>query len=435
MSKKNIVVIGMNDANLRTLREVPGADDYRFHGLFELSELQVGEVSMDRLVDKATGILDSLDGGVDAIIGYWDFPVSALVPILSERYGTRGTSLLSVAKCEHKYWSRLEQREAIAEYPRFGQVDLTAQDPQPPEGVRFPMWVKPAVAYSSELAFGVSNLAEFHSAVAQIRAGIGRVGRPFTYVLDRLDVPPAMTGIGGEVCLAEETLTGIQVAAEGYVHEGEVTVYGVLDSINYPDSSCFLRHQYPSTLPEPVLGRLRDVSARVVRQLGFDNATFSIEFFYDPRTDTIKLLEINPRHSQSHAVLFQYVDGAPNHHCMISLALGKDPDFPYRKGRYRMAAKWYYRWFADGVVRSVPSRADIERIEREIPGVRVCVLPQEGQRLSDAREQDSYSYEVAHIITGGDSEQELRAKYDHCVAALNLSFDGTAPGGRAERNQ
>ncbi|GAA2942333.1 ATP-grasp domain-containing protein [Streptomyces enissocaesilis] len=433
-ARKNIFVIGLDEANLPTLRAVPDAQQYEFHPLLTIEELQHGEVSVAELFEKAQKVLDAFDGSIDAIVGYWDFPVSTLVPMLGERYGTRSTSLESVVKCEHKYWSRLEQRKVADEHPRFGRVDLETDDPRPPEGVRFPMWLKPALSYSSELAFGVKDQEEFLEAVEAIRKGVARVGRPFEYVLDRLDLPEEMAGVGGQVCLAEEALSGIQVAVEGYVHDGEVTVYGVLDSINYPDSSSFLRHQYPSALPEPVVRRLHDVSERVMRQIGMDSATFSIEFFYDPRTDAINLLEINPRHSQSHAELFEYVDGVPNHHCMLSLALGKDPSLPHRAGPYKVAAKWYYRWFADGAAHQVPTPEDIERIENEIPGVRVHVVPEEGQRLSETPHQDSYSYELAHIFTGGNSEEELREKYDRCVAALGLTFDETTPGGRDQKN-
>lgn len=431
MDQKNIFVIGLDEANVPALKSAPGAERYRFHRLLTIEDLQVGEVSVPDLIEKAEGVLDAFEGSVDAIVGFWDFPVSTLVPLLSERHGLRSTSLESVVKCEHKYWSRLEQQKVIDEHPRFGRVDLQAREPRPPEGVRFPMWLKPALAYSSELAYSVKDEEEFRAAVAEIRAGIGRVGRPFENVLDRLELPPEMAGVGGQVCLAEEALTGVQVAVEGYVRHGEVTVYGVLDSIDYPDSPSFLRHQYPSTLPEPVIQRLHDVSRRVMRQIGMDGATFSIEYFYDPGTDEINLLEINPRHSQSHAELFAYVDGAPNHHCMLALALGDDPALPHRAGPYRMAAKWYYRWFADGVVHDAPSAAEIERIEREVPGVRIEVVPAAGQRLSQLDQQDSYSFELAHIITGGDDEEDLREKYDRCVAALNRLFEA-APGGRQE---
>ncbi|GAA2940008.1 MULTISPECIES: ATP-grasp domain-containing protein [Streptomyces] len=429
---KNIFVIGLDDANLPTLQAVPQADSYRFHRLLSIEELQEGEVSVPDLLNRARAVLDAHDGSVDAIVGYWDFPVSILVPLLGKEYGVRTTGLESVVKCEHKYWSRLEQQKVIDEYPRFGRVDLDSDDPQPPEGVNFPMWLKPALAYSSELAFGVSDMKEFREAVAAIREGIARVGRPFDTVLDLLDLPPEMEGVGGQVCLAEEAMTGIQVAVEGYVYEGEVTVYGVLDSINYPNSSCFLRHQYPSTLPAPVIRKLHDVSERTMRQIGMESATFSIEYFYDPKTGDISLLEINPRHSQSHAELFDYVDGAPNHHRMLSLSQGVDPALPGGQGPYKMAAKWYYRWFGDGTVHEVPSAERIAEIEREIPGVRVDVVPEEGQKLSTVSQQDSYSYEVAHIFTGGDDEDDLRRKFDRCVAALGLTFDHTEPGGRGK---
>lgn len=431
---ENVFVCGLDEANLPTLSAVPDAHRYRFHQLLTIEELQHGEVSVPDLIAKAEKILDGFDGSIDAIVGYWDFPVSTLVPILGKRYGTRTTSLESIVKCEHKYWSRLEQQKVTDAHPRFGRVDLDAADPRPPEGVRFPMWLKPALSYSSELAYGVKDQAEFADAVARIRAGIDRVGKPFEYILDQLELPPEMADVGGAVCLAEEALTGVQVAVEGYVHDGEVTVYGVLDSINYPDSSCFLRHQYPSALPEPVQQRLRDISVRVMRQIGMDWATFSIEFFYDPGTDAVNILEINPRHSQSHAEMFEYVDGVPNHHCMLRLARGEDPRLPHGDGPYRVAAKWYYRWFADATVHDVPSRQDLDRVEESIPGVRVDVAPEEGQRLSDLPQQDSYSYELAHVFTGGDSEDDLRDKYDRCVAALGLTFDETRPGGRDTKN-
>jgi hypothetical protein len=423
---RNVFVVGLDEANLRTLRAVPRAEELCFHRLLTIQELQHGEVAVPDLLDRARSVLDGFDGPVDAIVGYWDFPVSTLVALLGKEYGTRATSLEAVVKCEHKYWSRLVQQEVATEHPRFGRVDLDTADPRPPQGVRFPMWLKPALSYSSELAYGVGDMEEFRTAVEHIGQGIHRVGRPFEYILDQLDLPKEMAGVGGRVCLAEETLNGVQVAVEGYEHDGEITVYGVLDSINYPDSTSFLRHQYPSALPDPVQQRLHEVSKRVMRRIGWRQATFSIEFFYDPATDGISILEINPRHSQAHAELFAYVDGVPNHHCMLALALGADPAMPFRQGPYALAAKWYYRWFADGVVREVPPPEELARIEKEIPGVRIDIVPDQGQRLSDVDQQDSYSYEVAHIFTGGAHERELREKYDRCVAALQLAFGDTS---------
>ncbi|MFC4000522.1 acetyl-CoA carboxylase biotin carboxylase subunit family protein [Prauserella oleivorans] len=421
---KNIFVLALDEENTRTLADIPNADRYRFHGLLTQEETQIGEVDFEELLDKAQSQLDSFDGSIDAIVGYWDFPISALRAILCRRYGLPGPSLESIVKCEHKYWSRLEQQQAIDEYPNFGIVDLDQDDPRPPEGVRYPMWLKPVKSYSSELAFRVADDTEFDAAVAEIREGIGRVGKPFEQMMQRLDLPPEIAGVGGQACLAEEALSGVQCATEGYVYNGEVVVYGVLDSLNYPDSSSFLRHQYPSQLPKESVDRLVDVSKRVIRQIGMDNSTFSIEFFCRPDVGDVALLEINPRHSQSHAEMFECVDGIPNHDTMVKLGLGEDPKAPSGQGEYGIAAKWYHRRFdGDAVVRRVPTEEEIQRIQDDIPGVIIDIVPEEGQRLSDMPGQDSYSYELAHVFVGARDEADLEDKYQRVIGALRFEFD------------
>ncbi|MDK1471945.1 ATP-grasp domain-containing protein [Streptomyces sp. 549] len=422
MSRSNVFVIGLDEGNLDTLREVPEAQECTFHSLLSIEELQHGEIDPEELLKKAQVKLDAFEGSVDAIVGYWDFPVSTLVPMLCSRYGLRSTSLEAVVKCEHKFWSRLEQGKVIEEIPRFGIVDLKGEA-KVPEGMSFPMWLKPVNSYSSELAYGVADEQEFHEAVDRIREGVSRIGRPFQYVLDQIELPQEVEAAGGEACLAEEQITGEQVAAEGYVYNGEVTVYGVLDSHNYPDSSCFLRHQYPSSLPDEVTGRIKDISRRVMEQIGMDSATFSIEFFYDRATDRVRLLEINPRHSQSHAELFEFVDGVPNHHAMVSLALGHDPRMPDDQGRFKVSGKWYYRRFEDGVARRVPTGEEVAALMEKEPGVKIEIVPEQGQRLSEMPGQDSYSFELAHLYIGADSEEELCAAYDRCTAALDFQFD------------
>ena len=196
----------------------------------------------------------------------------------------------------------------------------------------------------------------------------------------------------------------------------------MLDSITYPERSSFLRHQYPSQLPEPVQRRLVEVSERVIERVGLNWTTFSVEFFCDPDSGDVCLLEINPRHSQSHAQLFADVDGIANHHAMVELALGQDPDLPRGEGPYDISAKWYHRRFEDGVLRRDPTPEEVARIEREIPGVRVTPVPREGQRLSELLGQDSYSFELTDVIVGARDEAELVATYERAVGALTYEF-------------
>jgi hypothetical protein len=419
----NIFVVGLDEENRRVLERLPWAGAYRFHQLLDPGELQHGDIDFKGLLETAQRELDDFDGEIGAIVSYWDFPAATLVPILCGRYGLPSVSLEAVLKCEHKYWSRLEQREVIDELPNFGIVDLDDEHPAPPDGVGFPMWLKPVKSFSSELAFKADDEQEFADAVAEIRNGVARVGEPFGFVLDQVRLPPEIARVGGAACLAEEALQGVQAAVEGYVYQGEVVVYGALDSVNYPGTSSFLRHQYPSQLGEDAVRRMREVAERVMTRIGFDNATFSIEFFCDPDSGQVSLLEINPRHSQSHAELFEFVDGVANHEIMVRLGLGEDPGRRTRTGEYQIAGKWLLRRFEDGVVTRVPTAEEIAAVQERVDGTQIEIVLEEGQRLSELPEQDSYSFELAQLFVAARTEHEMEQKYQECVDALRFEFD------------
>ncbi|OEU90789.1 biotin carboxylase [Streptomyces abyssalis] len=416
-------MLGLDERNRELLHDLPHLSAYRFHALLGKEELMEDEeVPLRSLLDKAESRVKAFDGPVDAIVGYWDFPVSSMVPILCERLGLPSASLESVVKCENKYWSRLEQQKVCDAHPPFALVDL--DDPRPPAELGFPMWLKPVKSYSSALAFRVEDQEQFDDAVAQIRDGIGGIGEAFDFVLSMLDLPPEVATAGGQgVCLAEEEISGRQLTVEGYSCDGKVHCYGVVDSVLYEGTSSFLRYQYPSSVPADLADRMCDVSTRVVQQIGLDNSTFNIEFFWDQERDRINIVEVNPRLSQSHAPLFEQVDGVPNHQCMISLALGRDPHLPHRKGPFDVAGKWFLRRFSDGYVRRSPSDEDIARVEREVPGTIVDITATEGGRLSELQSQDSYSYELAAMYIGARDEAELGEKYERCLELLPFEFD------------
>jgi hypothetical protein len=426
----NVFVLGLDEHNRRLLEWMPDAPGYRFHQLLSIEEMQRQDrIPLPELLAKAQGQLRAFPDTVDAIVGYWDFPVSSMVPILCRRFGlSNGPSLESVVKCEHKYWSRLEQRKVIDQYPRFGLVDLDS-DEGPPAGLRYPLWLKPVKSFSSALAYRVCGLEQFHAARRKIRAGIARVGHPFDSVLAELRLPAEIAGIGGRACLAEEAMQGRQITVEGYRYRGETHVYGMVDSILCAGGPSFLRFQYPSSVPPAVASEMTDISRRVVRQIGLNNSTFNIEFFWDPDTGNVGLLEINPRHSQSHAPLFQQVDGVANHQCMLRLAFGRHPRPPHRQGRYAIAAEWFLRHFSDGVVARCPSPHQVAKVERELPGTTVGLIVRPGDRLSRLHDQDSYSYKLAKVYVSGADEAELVAKFHRCEQALRFEIDDVAPDG------
>src|SRR5690554_5988205 len=269
---QNVFVLGLDELNHASLQAMPDADRYTFHQLLTREELQEGTVSVPDLLDEARRQLDAFDGSVDAIVGYWDFPVTMMVTILCAERGLRSASLEAVVKCEHKYWSRLEQQKVIDEHPAFALLDLDDDNVTLPEGLSYPVWIKPIKSASSEGAHHVENDEQLRAAVVLERDEVDRMGGPFNDVLAMLDLPPEIAEVGGSACMVEEEATGNQVTVEGYSHEGEVEIYGVIDSITYPDVPSFLRYQYPSTrVPEHIQNYMADVSRRVITAVGLEN--------------------------------------------------------------------------------------------------------------------------------------------------------------------
>ena len=430
---KNIFVMGLEPFNLALLNTLSNAGDYRFHELLSYHEAVPAhsrDVDLNSMLDLAENRLAAFSGKVDAIITYWDFPTSVIRPILCHRHGLVGPGLEAVAACEHKFWCRTEQRQAIPDStPRFCAVDPFAEDPLSQVSVPFPFWIKPVKAHSSYLGFKIRNASEFRECLPIIRANIGHFGVPFDDFLKMVDVPDEVAGIGGHHCIAEEIISaGRQCTLEGYVYRGEVVVYGVVDSIRSgKHRSCFARYQYPSHMPRRVQDRMIEAARRFLKHIGYDNAPFNAEFYWHPATDEIQILEVNTRISKSHCPLFKMVDGDSHQKVAIELALGQRTDFPHRQGAHHVAAKFMLRVFEDGVLERVPHEADLRRFKQRFPDGLTRTLASEGMRLAHLAYQDSYSFEISEIFLGADSQSELLENYRTALELLPFRLTPDTP--------
>ncbi|WP_206609599.1 ATP-grasp domain-containing protein [Thiohalobacter thiocyanaticus] len=409
------------------MRELPGAQDYRFHELFTHADVKAGPaIPVQKLHDGALEQLHAFEGSIDAIVGYWDFPVSTLLPLLCRTFGLPSPSFEATLKCEHKFWSRLEQQQVIPDFiPPFCAVDPFADNPRSQITLDYPFWIKPVKAASSHLAFRVDGDSSLEHALKRIRASIYRFAEPFNYLLDFAELPASVASVDGHHCIAEGVISrGRQCTLEGYVYQGEVQVYGAVDSIRQGrHRSSFARYQYPSRIPRRVQQRMHAITDRFLTHIGFDNGPFNIEFYWDNQCDRLWLLEINTRISKSHCPLFRAVDGASHHKVMLDLSLGQRPAFPHRQGTWPCAAKFMWRLYEDAMVKRIPSAAEIEAIRTRFPGTEIQLHIQPGMRLSELRDQDSYSYEIAVIFAGGQSQTELLEKYRAIQRALRLEFE------------
>lgn len=403
----------------------PANDHVTFHPLLEVDrvkEVESGQLSMRQLYNEARQVLKDAPR-VDGVMGYWDFPVQTMVPLLCREFDLPGPSLEGVLRCEHKLWSRLEQQRAASDVvPAFHAVDPFAETPLEARDFDYPLWLKPIKGTDSSLSFLVENADDAKHALGQLRQDIDMFAEPFGYLLEQATLPEEIAAYPAHTCLAEKPLAGEQCTVSGYVSDGKVTVYGIIDSLTYEGTSSFLCYRYPSQLPEDVQARMRQHSQQVMQQLEVNHMAFNIEFFYDDTNDQLGLLEINPRISQSHGELYDKVDGLPNHKVITDLALGRTPQLPHRQGQHHCAAKYFWRHFEDAIVTEIPDEAALNDIYERYEGAVVQLNVNEGMQLSSLLEQDSYSYDLAHIYVGAERPEDLHKIYEQITQTLEIGL-------------
>ncbi len=421
--KKNVFIIGLDDFNLQMLQSVRNAENCNFIRLLDIQKLiDTNAYRLSDMLELAVEQLDQFEGSIDAIVGYTDFPVSTMVPILCEKYGVPGPTLESVLKCEHKYWSRLEQQAAIPEHiPQFTPFDPFDDQALEKIPFSFPFWIKPIKSTASQLGFRIRNKKDFSKAIQILREKIG-LFKPFDALLDKIALPEAVAGVNSAFCVAEQIISGRQCTLEGYVFKGQVRTYGIIDSIREPNRTTFARYQYPSRLPRNIQEEMSRISERIMTHIQFDNSAFNLEFFWNEKHNKIWFLEINTRIPQSHSDLFAKVDGVSNHQIMLDVALNQEPDFPRRQGRYKLAGKFFLRHYQDKLITGMPSKEDIVEISRKLPGTLIDLQGKVGMKLSEIPEQDSYSYATAFIYMGGQSQHELLNNYQKCIQSLKFQY-------------
>ena len=421
--KKKVFVVGLDDFNLAKLQRLPEGQECDYYPAVKFSEIRgVENISISELLAKADERIREA-GGIDAVVSYYDFPGTVLVPIIAQKYNLPGPTLQSVLKCEHKYWSRLEQQKVISRsIPQFKAFDPFDDDAFEKIDFITPYWIKPIKSYRSFLAYSINGPIQFREYMEEVRQHVNFMAEPFNYIFKAYGMPYEITDME-ETMIAETPIHGHQCTVEGYAFDDEVIVYGIVDSVREEDRSSFSRYEYPSNLPQEIQFRMADLTRRVISQIGLMNSAFNIEFFYDSTANQIYLLEINPRISQAHTDIFEKVHGISHHHIMLNLALNRRPKALDYNGYFRKAAHFMLRTFEPGRVKGVPSDEEVKAMKGKYEDLVIKINVKEGMNLEDMYGQDSYSYELANIYLGGRNQEELLEKYNDVVENLSFNID------------
>ncbi|HET9580117.1 MAG TPA: ATP-grasp domain-containing protein [Usitatibacter sp.] len=363
--------------------------------------------------------------GCEGVMASDDYPGSIVAAALAQELGMPGPSPEAALRCQHKYYSRLAQRECVPEaVPDFTLID--PRDPTAAMALRFPVFVKPVKSFFSLFAREVPDADALRSLAASAREHLSGFVRP----LDQLLARYTDFERGGGYLIAEDCLRGAQVTVEGCVFRGETRIIGVVDSIMYPGTISFARFEYPSALPREVQQRMGDIAARFVRHIGFDDGLFNVEMMYDADLDAIHIIEVNPRMCPQFADLMEKVNGVNTYEVALSIAAGRRPVLK-RPAPFGAAASVVARVFDDRLVKRVPHTADLQRVARSFPDARVKVLCREGHRLSEEL-QDGNSFRYALVNLGGDDRRHIAARHARAMRELSFDLEPVTVNARAE---
>ena len=352
--------------------------------------------------------------------------------LLADKMGWPGTPPAAVAACQHKLYARQVLQQVCPEAnPRFMRLPA-AYGEAAPDGLTYPVFVKPIKAAFSVLAKVVHSKDELHRLTRFGRYElwvIKRLVEPFERVAKRL-LP--LEGISGTVSTAHSMMLEEPVNAssagqynlDGYVCNGKMHTLGVVDAIMYPDTQAFMRFDYPSELTPEIQTRAAKIAEKFLQAIGFTHGLFNMEFFYDRANDKLTVIEFNPRMASQFADLYLRVDGIDLHAMALELAHGRDPSLLARvKPSAACATSAVYRVFDANAphlpqhVPSVPATASLNQLRRHFPDHLFMHMPKSvSSSARDFKWLGSYRYGILHL--GGSSKQNLMERIDHASALL-----------------
>jgi len=346
--------------------------------------------------------------GIAAVISPNEHFGVLMAAVIAQRLGLPGPDPKAVLTAQHKYYARSALDAVMPESnPAFAVLPEAFRDAELP--FAFPFFVKPVKATFSVLARRVDTFAELkrHFGFRLFeRYIVRRLLRPFNDLLaDHLG--PVLDA---HHLLAEGLVEGMQVNVDGYAERGRVRILGIVDELMYPGTHAFNRFEYPSSLPPQVQTRLADAARKAIHAVGFDHGLFNVELAYDPRSDAVRVIEVNPRIASQFVTLYQWVDGIKLYELMLDLALGETPRAHRYPRLHHCAASFVFRKFDGRPVRPAPSREQIARVARRHPDARMMLYLKRGADL--AREMKwlgSHRYAVVNM--GGSDRDELYARY------------------------
>jgi biotin carboxylase len=208
-------------------------------------------------------------------------PIHAVVPVddgttlvgaaIAERLGLRCNSTGAVAAARNKLCLRERLAAAGLPGPAFTAFAVTEDARAAAGRVRYPCVLKPLVLSASRGVIRADDAAGFVTAFARVAALLA-------------DPEVRALGEGTELILVEDFVPGAEVALEGLLRDGALTVLALFDKPDPLDGPFFEETIYvtPSRLPEATQRAIAEVTGRAARALDLTDGPIHAELRLPP---------------------------------------------------------------------------------------------------------------------------------------------------------
>jgi biotin carboxylase len=250
----------------------------------------------------------------DGLIAVGDRPC-VLAARAAERLGLPWNSPGAAAACSNKRESRVRLAAAGLRVPWYYSLPLStdplkaAAEPR----LKFPCVLKPLGLSGSRGVIRANAPDEFVAAFRRIRV-----------LLERVDVRAARTG-HDDVLLIEGFIPGREVAVEGVLTRGEVTLFAIFDKPDPLDGPFFEETIYltPSSLGARTQIRLASTIQLAVDALGLSHGPFHAECRIGPEGVVVLEIACRPIGGLCSKAL-RFRGGTPLEEVLLRHALGAD---------------------------------------------------------------------------------------------------------------
>ena len=358
--------------------------------------------------------------GARAVMSHHEQFGALCAALVAEQNGWPGTPVNAILACQHKLYARHILQQVAPEANTHFSPLPSRYGEDIPDGLTYPAYVKPVKAAFSVLAREVQSREELqaHTRFAPWELWVIRhLVEPFDKLV-RQRIP--LAGSAHKLML-EGPVKARQYCLDGYVYKGVVHTLGVVDSVMYPGTDCFMRFDYPGHLPAAAQAHAADVATRFLQAVGFDHGLFNMEFFHDEDSDKLTVIEFNPRMASQFSDLYQRVDGINLHAIGFHLAHGEDPALELTRRKHPdsrgAASSFVFRSFDAQAKIVFPSDAQKRQLHAQFPDALLFEFPKDAEQIArDFKWLRSYRYGILHL--GADSETALRQACEKACAIL-----------------